>query len=206
MGPLRLLVCAALTVLAAPVAADPLDRWKVPIRAAAQKFGLPADWIRRVMRVESGGATLRRAQPLVSPAGAIGLMQLMPGTWHDMQVALRLGSDPHEPAANIMAGAFYLRLLYDRFGYPGLFAAYNAGPDRYARYLSRGVPLPAETNLYLRRLRLRQDRAPIDPPHRPTILISLAARAESRVAPDQEGLERASSRLLFEVLGSSGGP
>src|SRR3546814_21045489 len=43
----------------------------------------------------------------------------------------------------------YLRLMYDRFGYPGLFAAYNAGPGRYADHLSTGRPLPGETRAYL---------------------------------------------------------
>ena len=79
----------------------------------------------------------------------MGLMQLMPGTWSDMRVALGLGDDPFDPHDNILAGAFYLRLLYDRFGYPGLFAAYHAGPARYAAALSGQRPLPLETRRYL---------------------------------------------------------
>src|SRR3546814_4276959 len=46
----------------------------------------------------------------------------------------------------------YLRLMYDRFGYPGLFGAYNAGPARYAAFVSDGRPLPAETRAYVRKL------------------------------------------------------
>ena len=42
--------------------------------------------------------------------------------------------------------------MYDRFGYPGLFAAYNAGPGRYADHLARGTRLPAETVRYMARL------------------------------------------------------
>src|SRR5690606_12167086 len=60
-----------------------------------------------------------------------------------------LGPDPHDPRDNVLAGAGYLRLMYDRFGYPGLFAAYNAGPARYARHRATGRPLPAETVAYL---------------------------------------------------------
>ena len=50
-------------------------------------------------------------RPIVSRAGAIGLMQLMPGTWRDMQKMLGLGDDPNDPHDNILAGAAYLRLM-----------------------------------------------------------------------------------------------
>ena len=72
----------------------------------------------------------------------------MPKTWGQMRNRLGLGNDPDNPRDNILAGTFYLRLMYDRFGYPGLFAAYNAGPGRYAEHLA-GRPLPAETIAYL---------------------------------------------------------
>lgn len=88
-------------------------------------------------------------RPIVSRAGAIGLMQLMPGTWSDMQKMLGLGDDPSDPHDNILAGAAYLRLMYDRFGYPGLFAAYNAGPRRYSAALASARPLPPETRAYI---------------------------------------------------------
>jgi soluble lytic murein transglycosylase-like protein len=48
-----------------------------------------------------------------------------------MRGRLGLGTNPHDPRDNILAGTLYLRLMYDRFGYPGLFGAYNAGPGRY---------------------------------------------------------------------------
>jgi soluble lytic murein transglycosylase-like protein len=201
---LKQFVGALLILSAAPASADPLDRWKVSIREAARKFGLPADWIRQVMRVESGGETMRGARPIVSPAGAIGLMQLMPGTWHDMQAALRLGSDPQEPAANIMAGACYLKLLYDRFGYPGMFAAYNAGPDRYRRYLVRGVPLPAETHAYLKRLMLKPRGTAITA-RPPMILLALASASQTPVVPVSAGQLSASSGDLFVPLNNAGG-
>ena len=60
-----------------------------------------------------------------------------------------LGPNPHDPHDNILAGTAYLRAMYDRYGYPGLFAAYNAGTDRYDEHLHDGRPLPAETRAYL---------------------------------------------------------
>ena len=79
-------------------------------------------------------------------------MQLMPQTWADVRSALRLGDDPYDPHDNLLAGAAYLRAMYNRFGYPGLFAAYNAGPRRYADHLLRGRALPSETIAYLAKL------------------------------------------------------
>lgn len=113
------------------------------------RFGVPAAWIERVMRAESGGRTSLAGRPIVSRAGAMGLMQLMPGTWAEMRSQLGLGFDPHRPRDNILAGTLYLRLMYDRFGYPGLFGAYNAGPARYAAHVARGRALPLETRLYM---------------------------------------------------------
>ena len=78
----------------------------------------------------------------------MGLMQVMPETWGDLRVRHRLGSDPYDPHDNIIAGAAYIRLLYDRYGSPGWIAAYNAGPGRYEASL-RGRPLPSETRAYV---------------------------------------------------------
>ena len=148
MARLRVALAAALLV-AAPAKSHPADRWARHIADASVRFGVPEAWIRRVMRAESGGRTTLHGSPIVSRAGAIGLMQLMPGTWRDMRALLGLGSDPQEPRDNIMAGTAYLRVMYDRFGYPGLFAAYNAGPARYAGHLATGRRLPAETVAYV---------------------------------------------------------
>lgn len=113
------------------------------IAEAAQRFGIPAAWIRAVMRVESANDV--RA---ISPKGAMGLMQIMPATWADLRTRHRLGGDHYDPRDNILAGAAYLRELHDRYGSPGFLAAYNAGPGRYEEHLA-GRPLPAETRAYV---------------------------------------------------------
>ena len=125
-------------------ASDDLD---AIVREAALRFDLPTPWIWAVMRVESGGAV--RA---VSPAGAMGLMQIMPATWSDLRARHGLGQDPFDARDNVLAGAAYLRELFDRYGAPGFLAAYNAGPRRYEDALARVRPLPAETRAYLTRL------------------------------------------------------
>lgn len=149
MGALRSLAAALALLAATPAHADQVERWHPYIAEASARFGVPAPWIERVMRAESAGKTTLDGRPITSRAGAMGLMQLMPGTWAELRRALDLGADPHDPRDNILAGAFYLRLMYDRFGYPGLFAAYNAGPARYAAHLATGQALPGETRAYL---------------------------------------------------------
>jgi soluble lytic murein transglycosylase-like protein len=144
-------VAALALMFSSSVRADPVDRWSSQIAEASDRFEIPAEWIRRVIQIESGGRTLLAGNPVVSSAGAMGLMQLMPATWRDMRALLGLGADPFDPRDNILAGTAYLRLMYDRFGYPGLFAAYNAGPARYAEHLASGGRLPAETRAYVAR-------------------------------------------------------
>lgn len=117
------------------------------MREAAQRFGMPEGWIHAVIRAESAGRV--RA---VSRTGAMGLMQLMPGTWARQRARLGLGPDPFDPRDNILAGTSYLREMYDRYGAQGFLAAYNAGPRRYEQWRDRGRPLPAETRLYVARL------------------------------------------------------
>ncbi|TPG42740.1 lytic transglycosylase domain-containing protein [Sphingomonas koreensis] len=145
---IRLGVALAL-IVAVPAQADPVDRWRPMIDEASTRFGVPTGWIERVIHAESGGSTTIHGRPIRSRVGAIGLMQLMPATWDALRRRLGLGRDPDDPRDNILAGTCYLRLLYDRFGYPGLFAAYNAGPARYAAFLAGRQPLPVETIAYL---------------------------------------------------------
>lgn len=149
MAPLRLAAAALALAAATPGHAQTVAQWRPYIAEASHRFGIPAAWIERVMRAESNGRTLRSGHPIRSPAGAIGLMQLMPGTWQAMRRRLGLGADPDDPRDNILAGTFYLRLMYGRFGYPGLFGAYNAGPGAYAEWLAGKRRLPGETIAYL---------------------------------------------------------
>ena len=147
-GALRWLAVGAALFLASPVVARPAST-NDHIAEASARFGVPEEWIRRVIRAESGGRTLLGGRPITSRAGAMGLMQLMPRTWREMRAAHGLGTDPYDPHDNILAGTAYLRAMFDRFGYPGLFAAYNAGPKRYAEHVAIGRSLPAETIAYV---------------------------------------------------------
>ena len=113
------------------------------IAEAAARFRIPIAWIRAVLRAESAGDP-----SATSPKGAMGLMQIMPETWAGLRARHRLGADPYDPHDNIIAGAAYIRELFERYGSPGWIAAYNAGPGRYEDSLD-GRPLPAETRAYL---------------------------------------------------------
>jgi soluble lytic murein transglycosylase-like protein len=140
---------AAALLWAAPASADTVNRWQPYISEASLRFGIPEDWIVRVMRAESGGQTQRNGKPIRSRVGAMGLMQIMPGTWAGLTMRYALGSNPDDPRTNIFGGTAYLREMYDQFGYPGLFAAYNAGPARYAAYRGGRSRLPRETVAYV---------------------------------------------------------
>jgi len=120
------------------------------IDEASLRFGVPATWIEAVIAVESGGE--RNA---VSIKGTMGLMQLMPATWRQLRADLGLGVDPFDRRDNVLAGAAYLRELYDRFGRQGFLAAYNAGPTRYQAYLAGAKRLPPETVAYVARIEAR---------------------------------------------------
>jgi hypothetical protein len=108
---------------------------------AALRQGLEPEFVRSVARIESD---LR--QDAVSNKGAIGLMQLMPGT------AALLGVDAHNPQDNVLGGAKFLRELLLRYnGDPELaLAAYNAGPGAVQKY--NGVPPYLETRKYIIRV------------------------------------------------------
>jgi len=110
------------------------------IQAAIQQ-GLEPEFVLSVARIESN---LR--QDAVSNKGAIGLMQLMPGT------AAVLGVDAHDAASNILGGARFLRELLLKYnGNPALaLAAYNAGPGAVQKY--NGVPPYLETRQYIIRV------------------------------------------------------
>lgn len=152
-APLRLAVAA--TVMACGVHSEPADArstasastWLAHAPEAATRSGLSVNAIMRVMVAESRGRS-----SAVSPKGAIGCMQIMPSTWAYLSQRYGLGADPYDARMNMIGGALYLAELAHRFGYPGAYAAYNAGPARYIRYAANGVPLPAETVAYAARL------------------------------------------------------
>lgn len=176
--PLAFLVSASCLIASVPAfgqaAAQPAPPRVVDIAAhvaeAAQRFRLPESWIYAVMRAESAGRI-----GAVSSAGAMGLMQLMPGTWARQRARFGLGGDPFEPRDNIMAGTSYLREMHDRYGAPGFLAAYNAGPGRYEDWRDRGRPLPAETLAYVAKIAPMLHSA-----SRPTVAISPAPMQPAR--------------------------
>jgi D-alanyl-D-alanine carboxypeptidase len=127
-----------------PPPGPPDDPWGPYVHEAAVRYDIPEQWIRAVMNQESGGE-----EQAVSPVGAMGLMQIMPDTYEELQVSEGLGADPFDPHNNILAGAAYIREMYDRYGSPGFLAAYNAGPDQLDSYLAGGSDLPSETVNYL---------------------------------------------------------
>ena len=100
--------------------------------------------MRAVMQAESEGAA-----DATSPAGAIGLMQIMPETYAELRARYGLSANAYDPHDNIIAGTAYMSEMIELFGVPNFLAAYNAGPARFDDYLQRGRPLPAETRRYL---------------------------------------------------------
>lgn len=120
------------------------------VTRAAVQAGLPPEFVRSIAHAESGFKA-----DAVSPKGAIGLMQLMPGT------AAQLNANPHDPTQNAEAGAQYLRellLKYQNDPHQVLkaIAAYNAGPGAVDKY--KGVPPYAETIEYVKRVLKEYER------------------------------------------------
>ena len=134
-----------------PAAGDANSRSSIQgsIAEAARKYKLPRQLIHSVIQAESSF----RADA-VSPAGAQGLMQLMPATARELGV-----TDPFDVQQNIDGGAKYLRQMLDRFGgdLKLALAAYNAGPGTVARY-DGDVPY-RETRDYVRRVLAGMDAA-----------------------------------------------
>lgn len=111
------------------------------VAEAARKYEVDPKLLSAVAEAESGGD-----QSAVSPAGAVGVMQLMPDT------AASLGVDPYDEKQNIEGGAKYLRQMLDSFGgdVRKAVAAYNAGPQAVHDY--GGVPPYRETQSYVNRV------------------------------------------------------
>ncbi len=149
------------------------DPWGPYVTQASSRFGVPDRWIREVMQQESGGQ-----ERAVSSAGAMGLMQVMPGTYDILRDRYGLGADPFEPNDNILAGTAYIRELYDRYGVPGFLAAYNSGPSRLDDYLAGAGSLPNETVNYLAAIAPR-----LGDPKTMTGPLAMYAMGETQVLP-----------------------
>jgi soluble lytic murein transglycosylase-like protein len=138
---------------AAPAAEAPSGKSTGQIvREAGEKHGVDSDFISSVIKQESAGNV--RA---VSPAGARGLMQLMPGTASQLGV-----QDSFSPEQNVYGGTRYLRELLERYNGDAVkaLAAYNAGPKAVDRY--KGVPPYRETQQYVRRIILDYNKSKLD--------------------------------------------
>lgn len=114
------------------------------LKVIARKHGVRQGFVRSIIAAESAFR-----QDVVSPRGAVGLMQLMPDTARDM------GVDPTVAEQNVEGGTKYVRWLIGRYGSsgPGLeraIAAYNAGPGTVDKY--KGIPPFRETRDYVKRV------------------------------------------------------
>ena len=112
------------------------------VSGAGERHQIDPDFIRSVIRAESGFH-----QNAVSRKGALGLMQLMPGTASQLGVA-----NPFDASANVEGGTKYLRDLLVKYNFDvnKALAAYNAGPKRVDQY--HGVPPYFETQAYISRI------------------------------------------------------
>ena len=127
----------------APADCDPLGEAQMAplIASAATTQKLRPELLRAVIRQESAFRPCA-----VSPKGAMGLMQIMPDTADEFQMA-----DPFDPGENVQTGAKYLKQLLERFGgeLPLALAAYNAGP---ARIEGKAIPDIPETRAYVQQI------------------------------------------------------
>lgn len=169
----------------------PSDPWGPYIREASRRFDVPDRWIREVMRQESGGRATA-----TSPVGAMGLMQVMPGTYRELQSRYSLGDDPYHPYDSIMAGTAYIREMYDLYGSPAFLAAYNAGPRRLENYLYNRGSLPAETRNYVARIGPGVLQA--SPVRRAPPEVYAAAELPTRVPPGPRRMDSGTMMALQE--------
>ncbi len=141
------------------VPSDVVSLYDEVIEDAAATHGVRPELVRAVIQVESGFNPRAR-----SHKGAMGLMQLMPGTAADLGV-----DNPWDPVQNIRGGVAYLGSLIRQFGDEVLaLAAYNAGPGAVARHGQR-VPPYRETQDYVQKITRRTEAQPVGRAGRPVI-------------------------------------
>ncbi len=157
------------------------------IHEAAVAAGLDPGLVRAVIKVESDFNPR-----CLSRAGAMGLMQLMPGTAREVGCA-----DPWDPRQNVFGGAAYLRRMFDRFGGdPDLaLAAYNAGPGRVER-AGRAIPDIRETRNYVRKVKHYYGRFRAEAPRPATRVQDLRRQA---VAAYRRGKTQRAAELFRAV-------
>jgi soluble lytic murein transglycosylase-like protein len=212
-GTLALIV--ALACAEGPAQAQSFERSAAPtiadiVREASRRFGIPERWITAVMGVESAFDV--RA---TSPVGAVGLMQVMPETYAGLRVRYGLGVDPYQPRDNILAGAAYLREMYDRYGVSGFLAAYNAGPGRYEAHLNGGRALPLETRNYVAKITPQLGVGPaeiaapaLSLPPPPTIFVAVGGHSDALAADPvlaRDHTTAGGSSLFAELTARGGG-
>ena len=118
------------------------NRYDHYIKEASRRYGVDFPLVKAVIKAESNFEPLA-----ISRAGAIGLMQIMPGNFTDLEI-----QDPYDPWQNIKAGTNYLQQMLKRFdGQLSLaLAAYNAGPQAVEKY--NNIPPYKETQEYVKRV------------------------------------------------------
>ena len=216
---------AALSGNPGHVSADQIQAWKdsrvlvqdpSDIEAtAAKRYGVPLDFAKGIYKIEAG--TNRDGSPRISPAGAIGLGQLMPDTAND------LGVNPYDTRENVDGSTRYMQQLLRKFNGDELAAAaaYNAGPNSaavaaYARDHDASH-LPEETRRYVNSMRLQGLGGTVSVPPNPDqheSLMDLYARThpDSDYGPQaavrrqeaiRKGLERAAKPKDDDDLGDT---
>jgi hypothetical protein len=174
----------------APSELESTASWEALIQQASQAYGVDPNLVQLVIRRESG-----YNPTAVSPKGAMGLMQLMPGT-----AALLGVQDPFNPVQNIDGGVRYLKQCLERFNnnVALALAAYNAGPENVAKY--GGIPPFAETQNYV--ARIMEDYT-----GQPLVLPAAAPSAAPPAAanPPPAGRKKAASQPDLQPLVLPGG-
>lgn len=194
------LVVGLLSACGAAASDRPIaDRVDAAVHEAETRFGMPREWLLAIIAAESAGDP-----KAVSSAGAMGLMQVMPGTWRDLRHTHGLGADPFDVRDNILAGAAYLRALHDRYGAPGFLAAYNAGPGRYEAFRDQSRPLPAETRLYVAKLTARLNLSTL-PDGAPPGLAPLPDWRRASLFPAAPGSDAPALDTLFPTVPAARG-